>query len=151
MGGGIKVGVPIAALRNHTYTGAAFDMQGEKIAPYLEGNNIYVDVNVYRGPGQPAVQVKKGAFTLDVPIGWDRNSDKSAFEVVNERGIPMFQMVYLTPSDITLRGIFVFREGVVVAANETTMAVNPTDPFRYAPKPIFKYPSRLHYGEPLEK
>jgi len=147
--GTIRASIPIAGLRDKTYKGAAFDIYGQIITPYLEANHLYVDVSVYRGPNLPAVQVKKGVVTVDVP-GWDRNSDESAFEVVNERGIPVFQMIYLTPSDISIRGILVFKGGFTMAANETGNMFNPKDPFAFAPKPLFKYPSRLHRGEPVE-
>ena len=147
--GGFHANVPLEGLRNKTFTGAAFSINGQVITPYLEGNHIYVDVSVYGGPGVPAVQVKKGAVTVDMP-GWDRNSNESAFEVVNERGVPVFQMVYLTPTDISIRGTLVFGGGFLIVANETTSLTNPRDPFAFAPKPLFKYPSRLHRGESAE-
>ncbi len=56
-------------------------------------------------------------------------------------------MVYLTPSDIAIRGILVFGSGFVVVANETSAIMNPKNVFMFAPKPLFKYPSRLHRGE----
>ena len=146
--GSIHASIPLAGLRNGTYKGAAFNINGQIITPYLEGNHVYVDVSVYRGPDLPAVQVRKGMVTVDVP-GWDRNSNESAFEVVNERGIPVFQMVYVTPSDVSIRGILVFAGGLVMVANETTNMLNPRNPFELAPKPLFKYPSRLHRGEPV--
>jgi len=145
----MRTGIPLAGLRDKTFKGTAFSIFGETITPYLEGNHLYVDVSVYRGPGLPAVTVKKGIVTVDLP-GWDRNSNQSAFEVVNENGIPVFQMVYLTPSDISIRGLLVFSSGFVIAANETAAVTNPREPFVFAPKRLFRYPSRLHPGEPNE-
>jgi hypothetical protein len=59
-------------------------------------------------------------------------------------------MVYVTPSDISIRGILVFSQGFMIVANETGSVMNPKDPFTNAPKRLFKYPSRLHPGEPAE-
>lgn len=141
--------ISLAGLRHKSFKGTAFSIYGQAITPYLEGNHIYVDVKVYRGPGLSAVEVKQGAVTMDVP-GWDRNSDKTAFEVVNEKGIPVIQMIHTTPSSIVIRGVLVFANGLVMVANEKGTSMNPPNPLALAPKPIFKYPSRLHPGESSE-
>jgi hypothetical protein len=143
--GGLRAVIPIAGLRDGTFRGKAFSFGGQEISPYLDGNHLYVDIAVYRGPNLPAVELKKGAFTVDIP-GWDRNSDRKALEVVNERQIPVFQIVYDTPSDISIRGILVFRSGLVIAANETTTVTKPIDPYAFAPKRLFKYPSSSNPG-----
>src|ERR1051326_2169401 len=91
--GGFSVGLPLDKLRDPNFKGAAFNIGGEIINPYLDGNHLYVDVNLYAGPDTQSVQVRRGAITVNIP-GWDTNSDERAFEIVNQDGIPVFQLVY---------------------------------------------------------
>jgi hypothetical protein len=62
----------------------------------------------------------------------------------------VFQLVYLTPSDLTIRVILVFKSGFATAANETTAEFSPHNPFQYAPKPIFKPPGHDYPHERLQ-
>lgn len=112
---------------------------------YVDKGKVYADVAVYGGSGQPPIEVKHNEFVVRPP-NWDRNSDRSALEVVNERQLPVFQLVYLSPSHIAVNGVFPIPGGLLLA-NDAGMVINPILPTTFALKRIFKYPSWKYPGE----
>jgi hypothetical protein len=142
--GGMRASYPLSELRKKKH-GAAFNIGDDTITPYLIGNKVYTDVSLYAGPSSPPVEVKRGTFVVRRP-GWDRNADRGAFEVVNEAGVPVFQMIYLTPGDIVIKGIIVLKKAVFIA-DDTGTLVNPGPQFPYKISRIFRYPSSIHAGE----
>ncbi|MGA2184245.1 MAG: hypothetical protein ABSH47_14580 [Bryobacteraceae bacterium] len=143
--GGIHTSIPLSELRKKKH-GVAFSIYGDTITPYLIGNKVYTDVALYAGPSSPPVEVKRGTFVVR-RSGWDRNADRGAFEVVNEAGVPVFQMIYRTPGDIVIKGLIVLKNAVFIADDNGTL-INPgTAPFPYKISRIFKYPSSIHAGE----
>jgi hypothetical protein len=130
--------VPISQLRT---TGYAPFVLGDLIPVkiYEDAGHTFTDVAIYGGPGRPTLELKKNEFVDRTPSGWDRNFSDAAIEVVNEDSVPMFQLIYETPSRIRVAGILPFTKGIVVISNDGIM-INPTAAVKPL-QPIFKYPS----------
>jgi hypothetical protein len=141
-GRGITVGVPVKDLKTTTL----FRLGGfvpVKLA--FENGILYCDVTLWGGKNSPPVEVKHNNFVVR-PAGWDRNFTSNALEVVNERGIPIFQLIRKTPSHYVLMGI-IASSGQVLVGTETEVWHNPPSiPPDYL-KPLFKYPSWKYLGQ----
>jgi hypothetical protein len=124
-----------------------FDFYGYKPVRIFEDNgNIYADFTVWGGVGQSPIKVRRNEFTVR-PVGWDRNSNQNALEVVNANQVPVFQMIYKTESHIVVNGIFPTPGGLLVAdehgvRREGNLATMPLSIHR-----IFKYPSWKYPGQ----
>ncbi len=116
---------------------------------YVDNGKPYVDVDLYGIPNEPPVRLRHNKL-LNRPSSWDLNSDEKALEVVNEKGQPIFQIYYKTPSHIVVYGLF-FNGYVPVLASERGIQTTPKlDGASYPIKPIFKYPSEKHFGQRSE-
>lgn len=111
---------------------------------YREQHTTYVDVTLYGGTNKPPLEIRRNEFVDRTPRGWDLNHSDTAIEVVNENGIPIFQLIYQTASRIQINGYLHHKQGVLVATSEGII-LNPTDPV-IPPSPIFRYPSWKHKG-----
>ncbi len=113
------------------------------VIAYVERGKLYADVSIYDAPDRKVVQIKRNVFVVGMP-SWDYNSNENAFEVVNQGGVPMFQLYYKTPSHIVINGVVQSSEGTVVYLTEAGMSDNPKT---YNVKPIFKYPAWKYPGQ----
>jgi hypothetical protein len=115
---------------------------------YMKNGTMYVDVNITNGsgPGAPSIKIVNSEFSQP-PIGWDRNFDGTALEFVNEKRIPLFQMIYGS-SDVTIYGVFIIGNMIFTVNESGTRQFSsmPSGPLP-TPKRIFEYPSSLHRGE----
>jgi hypothetical protein len=111
---------------------------------YTKNGKPFIDVKVWGGPDNPAAITITGNVFSVTPLNWDSNSNDTAFEAVNERGEPVLQLYYKTPTHLVLNGVFPTPQGVCVAAEIRTVC-NPLKPLPL--KPLFKYPSYQHRGE----
>jgi hypothetical protein len=118
-----------------------------KIRVDVDKTRLLVDATVYGGAGAPPVEVRNN--NLVESNGWDRNSSLRAFEVVNQKLVPVFQMVYDPDNhhQIIIRCILP-NLGGVVAVTDHAMIFNPPDPFGSILKRIFRYPSDAYAGDP---
>lgn len=114
---------------------------------YIEGNQLYADVTIYGGSGFPPIQILHNKL-INKPPDWDFNSNKMALEIVNDKGVPIYQFYYKTASHIVMNGIFPFPGGLILA-NESGTVMNPRLPATFELKLIFKYPSWKYPGEYL--
>ncbi len=110
---------------------------------HLVDNNLYADTEVYAGPSKAAIKIKANEFEV-TPLGWDKNSSENAFEVVNERQMPVFQMIYESPSRIVIKGYLILPNGRLLFASETGLSFDllPKKPLDR----IFKYPAWKYPG-----
>jgi len=100
--------------------------------------------------GIPGAELKDNRL-INKPFGWDWNADDTTFEVVNERGSPMLQLIYLGGDVVLVRGVF--------SDGETCWVLEQQDMFRVpfndqgirtgsiGLTPIFKYPRYQHPHE----
>ena len=114
---------------------------------YIEGDQLYADVTIYGGSGLPPIQIAHNKL-INKPPNWDFNSNETALEIVNDKGVPIYQFYYKTTSHIVMNGIFPFPGGLILA-NESGAVLNPRLPATFKLKPIFKYPSWKYPGEYL--
>ena len=113
--------------------------------PHTFGGKLYVDISVYGGKDSTPISIKDNVATV-IPSDWDKNQDDYAYEVVNENGDPIFQLIYVSQFHIVVNGIFPFPGGLVWAS-KSGMEINPS-PFKvFHLDPIFKYPSSEYLGQ----
>lgn len=112
---------------------------------YIEDGRLYADVKIYGGSGFPPIEIKKNKLS-NKPPDWDFNSNETAMEIVNEKGIPIYQFFYKTPYHIVMNGIFPYPGGLILA-NENGAIGNPIFPTTFKLNKIFKYPSWRYPGE----
>lgn len=138
---------------------APFNMGGFKpIRVHLKGDVLYCDLTLWGGGNNPPVEITDNEVI--VRPDWDRNLTANAFEVINEQGIPILQVIRKTSSHWIVNGIFESPSGIIVATEEGTgMGSYQKDPKLRAAqmekileairklKPIFKYPSNRYPGE----
>jgi hypothetical protein len=120
------------------------------VTAYIKDHRVVVDASLYAGPGLTPFEIKGNTFTLRDPQ-WDRNYNDTAFEVVNKDLVPVLQIIYTTPHDVLIYGIFQSDSSVyVLSSNGAKMAaggqftVTRRD---YPNKKLFKYPSRKYLGQ----
>ncbi len=112
---------------------------------YIEGGQLYADVNIYGGSSLPPIAIKKNKLS-NKPPDWDFNSNETALEIVDNKQTPIYQFFYKNPSHIVMNGIFPFPGGLILA-NESGATINPILPTTFSLKRIFKYPSWQYPGE----
>ena len=142
----------IADLEKAPFTPFVFGESGE-IVPlriYAEDGLVFVDVMLFQGRDKPTVIIKHSEYNKDLPVGWDLNSKEGeALEIVNENGIPVFQLIYKSPISVEVQGVFSTGTGFFVADHSGIIG-GTNDPIPRALKPIFKYPAWQHRGEYAE-
>jgi hypothetical protein len=111
-------------------------------------NSICVDADVYAGSNRPAITVRDNVI-VGKPQHWDRNSDDTAVEIVNERGDPVFQLEYLDKMTASLKGVFVSKGRFTVSDDTGALRFGmlPKGPITYSLARLFKYPSARFPGQ----
>lgn len=138
LGGGIIVGYTKQQLKNGP--NSPFNFGGHlPVQVYVEANKLYADVEVFNKSGLPPIKITKNILS-GLPHNWDSNKNENALEVVNENGMPIYQLIYKKDGHIQLNGIFPFPGGLVLA-DDKQMVLNPSLPAKLEIKRIFKYPS----------
>jgi hypothetical protein len=135
--GANNIGLSIEALRERPIN--ILRLSGEvMVIAYVKDDKLYADVKINDGKIRPLIELKRNEFFVRPP-NWDYNSGSYAFEVVDEKGIPVLQLYYKTPSHIVINGVFPDPKGYVWYLSDT--GIFQDEPARYNIKPIFKYPS----------
>ena len=114
---------------------------------YVEDGKPYMDVELYNRPNQALVRLVHNKF-MNRPEGWDMNQDDKAFEVINEKGQPVLQIIHNTPSHIVFAGLFFSANNVPILSTEIGARTGPD--FGNEPYPlerIFKYPESQYKGQ----
>ena len=118
------------------------------ISLYADGDVLYIDTTIPDQEGKPAIELRKNQFTVKHD-GWDKNSNKNAFEVINEQHRVVFQIVRESHSNIRVKGAFPVSGGVVIADDtELRMGHSVND---CNIKPIFRYPAWKHPGKYVDE
>jgi hypothetical protein len=104
------------------------------------GNRLYADVSVYGGNDLIIIKIVDNVATV-IPKSWDKNQDDYAYEVVNESGTPIFQLIYDTQFSISIYGIFPMPGGLVLWAKKSGNSYGNSPFVTLNLKPIFQYPS----------
>jgi hypothetical protein len=127
------------------------------VSPYIKDGLLTADVTLF-APGQryEALSLRGGKFSLLAP-NWDVNASERAIEVVNESGVPIFQLVRSSSKHLRIDGLFRMTDAVLLLGRgglfiqpilgEAANRFSP--PPDFLPK-MFRYPSWQHPGEMVE-
>ncbi len=103
-------------------------------------NDLHYEITVWQGVR--AIVVTDNEFSLPVPH-LDRNYDNRALEIVDDNQGPILQVIWKTPSQLVINGIFPMQGNKVYIADDK--GFRPWRGERI--KPLFKYPSRRFQGQ----
>ncbi|MBI5576365.1 MAG: hypothetical protein HY896_08375 [Deltaproteobacteria bacterium] len=113
----------------------------------MKGDELFFSFKLWGGNGKPPIEVENNEFKVR-PVNWDRNSSANALEVVDEKQVPIFQMVRKTPSHIVVNGIFPNPSGGIwVFGPAGAFGPAPEVPSNFKLKAIFRYPSWKYPGQ----
>jgi hypothetical protein len=117
---------------------------------YIESGKPYIDTQLLWQANSPPIQIKHNEI-INMPAGWDLNSNLNALEIVNERGNAIFQLYYKSPSHLVVNAIFYVAghpSEVFIADEDGLQGVSlPAPGQEYSLKRIFKYPSWKFPGQ----
>jgi hypothetical protein len=116
---------------------------------YIANEKLYVNTVLYGDANLPAVEITDNQFR-NIPPQWDKNFNNTALEIVDENLTPRLQLVYKSPRNVVINGIFKIPHGLIIM-EETGMVINPSSPINPKFRRIFKYPSRSHQGQELDE
>jgi len=148
-----------------TWTGGntpIFNVVGDKLSVHRKNGKLYISTQVReRGTTGPVVvNITDNVWTIssEQSVSWDHNYTSNSLEVKDGRGRIVFQVV-LTPRTVRIQGEWWNENG----NGERIVRPYPYDPVKIGPvlvyltpfyqtddppiEPIFKYPSREHWGE----
>jgi len=113
---------------------------------YVKDNRLFVNVSIYIKENE-TMQLE-GYTLINRPTNWDFNTNGTSLEVVNEKGIPVFQFIYRSPFEILVNGIFPLESGNgVIVASPAGTYLGGEYLMSYNAIPIFKYPSSKYPNE----
>jgi hypothetical protein len=156
---------PITGLLDHINKGEPYPflsfsrggIQTPAISPYIKDGLLTADVSLF-APGQvyEAFSLRAGRFNLLAP-NWDVNASERAIEVVNESGIPIFQLIRSSAKHLHIDGLFrtknavllLGRGGLIIQPILGEAADRYVPPADFLPR-MFRYPSWQHPGEMIE-
>ena len=141
--GGHEYSVSPDSSRTHPTNIAPFG-DSRAIQAYVDHRVLCVDVNLYYDANKSLKLT--GNVLRDYPRKWDVNSDKSAIEIVDDKLVPRFQLVYKDARTAELRGVFQFPSGAVVFDEKAHFFWGSLEDKVNITR-LFKYPSRLYQGE----
>jgi hypothetical protein len=88
----------------------------------LKDRRIYIDATV--GSDSERFAVSNLILKGNVPLGYDRNFNSNAFEIVGEDGLPVYQQFYRQPEHVVVQGLFPAGKGRVFVTWDPTVG-NP--------------------------
>ena len=101
-----------------------------------------VDATLYGRDGEVNATIERSNFKIRNPL-WDRNWDAIAFELVDEKQVPFFQIERPKENLLKVRGIFRTSQGALLVATDNGIMYNPTTPTP-PPQRLFRYPSAVN-------
>lgn len=157
------------------YTGIAehifdrsFFIEGKEIDPFKMYNNgnfaisikilknkIYVSAKVRSLDGKITAEIENNEWELNPNNYFKRNFDKSGLEIIDEFGIPIFQIDLIDNNSIRLGGIFINEiTSIIIKSNTSPLTAYGGIPDIENLKKegleiqkMFKYPSNKYIGE----
>jgi hypothetical protein len=133
----------------------------ETVQTYIQNHRLYVlahaPTGIYGLPNgmtnqQIAIQMNPDTDN-NLPAMWDRNCNSNAFEIVDEKNLPILQVFYKRPDIVVVRGVFATKENVIIAFGNAAqkMILSPDQMLGFLPnlqrRALFRYPASLHPGE----
>ena len=101
------------------------------IWPFVTSNRLFVDVEIpFINERRRILMDTNGDSELSkIPRLWDINYDSNKFEVVNEDTNPVLQVIYKSPSEIHVNGIYVLDKFSIYEAFDTSPFLAKFAPF----------------------
>jgi len=122
-----------------------FDEMSAVQAVVREGK-VLISARLYGGSGAQPVVIDDNQFAVS-NTSWDRNFSDTAFEVVDSQQLPMLQIIYKTPRNVVVYGIFeTGRMHLAISEEGMHGTRNPLDTNHWPLRRIFRYPSRNFPG-----
>ena len=117
---------------------------------YEENNRILIDTTIYNEKNQTICQIVGNEWQFNPNSKYDRNYSINAFEIINEKGIPVLQL-YLSDNEIFIGGYFYADNGskLILTTEHLTYITPDQQSFNEneMPKRLFEYPSSDHLGQ----
>jgi hypothetical protein len=130
---------------------------GQVVTPYTKNNRLYIKAQTPTGDSISDVKLNN-EWPTQIPDNWDRNFNSNSFEIVDDKRLPVFQIRYNSAYNVEIYGIFVAPNGAVtIAFGNSTESIPAPVVKILMPKKIsgrkawFKYPSKVHLGELVDK
>lgn len=118
---------------------------GSTVKMYAEGDRLFADVSIMEN-GQTLIELTHNVLRKS-PYQWDSNHSDRALEVVSDKGVPFFQMIFQTPHHIVIYGVFPQGDisGSGLLLSESGVRNDPIS--IYDQRRLFKYPSWRYPGQ----
>lgn len=117
------------------------------LSMYLDKKGrLRVSTTLFDAAGNIAAKVKDNDFAVVHP-GWETNWDDTAFEMVDENKIPIFQIELKPGNLVRIRGFFRTSTGELVVSSDDGMIRNPKPHSVRRSQRIFQYPREGHMHE----
>lgn len=118
------MGEPIKEIRKKPFN---FMANGDYVVASvaLKGDKLLFSFTPWSGDGKSVIEVHDNEFTTRIPPGWDRNSSTNALEVINDVGVPVFQMIRMNQTTIQVSGIFALPGGGFLLAGNGALINTP--------------------------
>ncbi len=151
-----KFSMPARSLKGYKDKGLSF-IQIDGINPIKLWINdlgeFKVNVELYNWKSGELIEVISDTL-YNLPPRWDRNSNRVAYEIVNEDKLPIFQLIYKDPNTILINGLFATKDNIYIADNKTGRLISKDVFNQFFPRSIhyhverlFQYPSLSHPGK----
>jgi hypothetical protein len=112
----------------------------------VNDNQLLVDADIFLGVGQPPMLIRQNQIS-GRPSGWDKQSTSNALEIVNQKLLPVLQIIYLENALVVIKGVFANGDTVTIAdENSMVLAAKSEDVKSFPIKRLFKYPSWKYPG-----
>lgn len=135
----VKEGEPIICIGN------------DPIIIWLENSKLNISALIRNEEGKITAKIDANQWTINPNLVFDRNFDKRAVEVIDEKGDVVLQAI-MEEDGVSFAGIFYRDDGWRIAIGENVFELKPPRvELETKFKPIFKYPSTLHPGDRIEK
>jgi hypothetical protein len=119
---------------------------------HLKNGALYCNIRMWQSSEHQGVEITDGKYRV-WPSQWDWNQSNNEFEVVNESGKPVLQIIRKRANFFQVYGLIVLPGGVIIASQQSTEAI-PWSEIKSLPsvdlKPIFRYPSQRFLGQYVE-
>lgn len=124
------------------------------VSLYMKDGVLWADVNLFSPHQQYRAFALRGMTFQKIAPNWDVNASERAIEVIDENGVPFFQLIRTSNSHLQIDGLFrtsnivwlLGRNGTTIRTIKGDEAIRYVTPSDFLPK-MFVYPSWLHPGE----
>lgn len=111
---------------------------------YVDNRKWYLDVSLFAGKGLTPARIEYNKWTVKPP-NWDMNFADGAFEVINDKQEPVFQLIFRTKDKAVINGFFPLQDTVFITSEFGIGLLDEIEEYKFTR--IFKYPSSKYLGQ----